>query len=204
MILDRLEFLKAVGFLKPAIVTDQDTSAFHSLHLRVEQDRVVLTAGNSDIAKKVVMVRPISTDEMSKEQLEKDKPHQFMIPYSNLMSFETLIKKHKAKAKKLGKKDQGYLYIEIEKDRLESFGVELVYTQPSCEYRDFESGFDVQKGPVSEIFLVSSNAEKAFKGFDGSSPVEVSMCGDGKAIHLFQKSTKFEAIVQQCAAPEGD
>lgn len=195
MILDRLEFLKAVKFLKHSI-SDNEEKAKSCLHLRVEDDKCVLTGGGSYTAKKVVLNRPITTEEMSKKGIEDDfGAKSFLIPKGTLLSFETLMDKHKKKCKKLSKNDASYLYIEVDEGNLESFGVEISYKKPRFDFIDFEPLFQVKKKPVDEIGLNSLDTKHVVDGFDKSSVVILTMCGEDKQMHFYQKETEYEAIL---------
>lgn len=201
MLLDRLEFLKAVGFVKPAMVEDTDT-AFNCLHVKVYDDQCYLYAGNGNLSKKAHIVRPITTEEAA-DMGVKDTKETFLIPFSAMHSFEQLVKKHKKKAKKLSKNDASYLYIEISKDNLESFGMDVVYKQPSHDPVNFEDDFNIQRSVAEDaIILNPKETANAMKGFDGSKPVEVTTTGEGSPIHFHQKSTSFEAVLQQTEPEE--
>lgn len=194
MILDRQEFLSAIGFIKH-VIPENDDSGKNCLFVRVENDKFILTGGGEFAAKKVVLVRPISTEEAAKEQKKKALPKSFMIPQGTLLSFETLMQKHKKKAKKLAKNDESYLYIDVDDKELESFGVVLAYPQPSFLFKELESLFEKKKGQVSEIPVLSGEVEGIMKGFSKSKQVKITFSGDGQPIHFFQASTEYEAIL---------
>jgi len=207
MILDRLELLKAIGFLKHAISDKEESNGYNCLHVRFEKDKFILTAGNGFVTKKAILMRPITTEEMSRDDLDREKEDvkespRFMIPLSTLSSFEKLISNHKKKAKKLAKNVQSFLYVEVEKNCLESFGVEIQYKQPAFQFLDFEGQFQIQQGAVVGSFINSKWMESAVKGFDGSTPVSVTYTGNKKPIHFYQDSTEFEAIMNQGNDPE--
>ena len=194
MILDRLEFLNAIGFIKH-VIPDSDDSGTNCLFIRVENDKFILTGGGSHASKKVTLVRPISTEEAAKPQKKNALPKTFMIPLGTLLSFETLMQKHKKKAKKMAKNDASYLYIDVDDKELQSFGVVMGYPQPPFSYKNLEPLFEKKKGEVSELPILSGELGDIMSGFAKSKQVQITFSGDGNPVHFFQAATEYEAIL---------
>ncbi|RKY04688.1 MAG: hypothetical protein DRP56_09745 [Planctomycetota bacterium] len=203
MILDRIEFLSAINFIKH-VIPDSDDSGKSCLFVRVEDDKLVLIGGGEFAAKRVVMLRPITTEEAAKDQKKASLPANFMIPKASLLSFETLMQKHKKKAKKLAKNDESFLYIDVDDKELESFGVVLTYPQPSYLFKDMENLFQHKKGMITDVPVLSGDMEAIMKGFSKSKNVKITFSGDGEPMHFYQESTQYEAILIPPANDESD
>lgn len=203
MILDRQEVLRAIAFIAP-VIPEGNESGMDCLFIRAESDKLILTGGGQFAAKKVVLVRPISTEEAAKDQKKATTPETFMILKGSLMSFETLLKKHKKKCKKLAKNDASYLYIDLDNQELESFGVSIHYKQPSYQFKDLEPRFQVKQEATTESIIMSGDMANMMKGFLKSSQVKAVYCAKDKAklIHFSQKSTEYEAVF--ICPPEDD
>jgi len=203
MILDRIEFLSAINFIKH-VIPDSDDSGKSCLFVRVEDDKLILIGGGEFAAKRVVMLRPITTEEAAKDQKKASLPANFMIPKASLLSFETLMQKHKKKAKKLAKNDESFLYIDVDDKELESFGVVLTYPQPSYLFKDMENLFQHKKGMITDVPVLSGDMESIMKGFSKSKNVKITFSGDGEPMHFYQESTQYEAILIPPADDESD
>jgi len=203
MILDRIEFLSAINFIKH-VIPDSDDSGKSCLFVRVEDDKLILIGGGEFAAKRVVMLRPITTEEAAKDQKKASLPANFMIPKASLLSFETLMQKHKKKAKKLAKNDESFLYIDVDDKELESFGVVLTYPQPSYLFKDMENLFQHKKGMITDVPVLSGDMEAIMKGFSKSKNVKITFSGDGEPMHFYQESTQYEAILIPPADDESD
>ena len=203
MILDRIEFLSAINFIKH-VIPDSDDSGKSCLFVRVEDDKLILIGGGEFAAKRVVMLRPITTEEAAKDQKKASLPANFMIPKASLLSFETLMQKHKKKAKKLAKNDESFLYIDVDDKELESFGVVLTYPQPSYLFKDMENLFQHKKGMITDVPVLSGDMEAIMKGFSKSKNVKITFSGDGEPMHFYQESTQYEAILIPPANDESD
>jgi hypothetical protein len=209
MQVERLKFLKAIGFVKHAISNKDDAGAMNCLHVRFEQDRCILTGTDGSVSKKAIIVGPqeeqISIDESAgKSKKQRDSKLQFMIPYADLMSFETLVDEHKQKAKKLQKDDTRLLMLEIGDTYLESFGTEHTYQQPAFDPIDIEGKFQITMETVNEVFILPGRAAQALKGFDKVEDVQVVFSGDDdkNQILFIQEATDFEALLMPSQSGE--
>ena len=139
MQLDRSQFLKAVKFLKPAILVTEGTEPMTNVHVKIVADRCQLTAANGVCGKRVTLVTPaqIAFDETEKP----DDDQEFMIDKATLESFETLCQKHKAIFERAAKADQTLKLIDIFSNVLESHKDRLNYIQPLGTFKDIGSFF---------------------------------------------------------------
>lgn len=201
--LDRKEFRKALKFLIPAIAESAKALALNCLLVHVKSDEVVLSSGNGYVTKKAPIPRPadqITIDAEDEKKRKEKEPEFFMIPLSNLLAFQTLVKEHSEKAKALAKTDPGHLYIEIGHQRLESFGDEVTYNQPVFNRKDFEAEFEFNGQTTNGLVTATWNSkdlDACNKGFSGSSPVKMTYCGDDFPLHFQQEKTDFEALLVQ-------
>jgi hypothetical protein len=203
MMIDRLELLKAIGFLKH-VIPDEEATGKSCVFVRVEDDKLIMVGGGQFATKKAVLVRPNTTEEAAQPS-KKKPPESFMIPIGTLLSFETLMSKHKKKAKKQSKTDPSYLYVDIDHKELESFGVSLAYQQPSFDYKHLEGLFSGKRDQISNISILPGEMESVSKGFKKAEPVEVSFMDDGKSLHFRQESNSYEAhLIKQDALVKQD
>lgn len=194
MLIDRQEILGVIEFIA-AVIPDTDETGKNCLFVRVEDDRFIFTGGSEFTAKKVVLLRANTTEEAAKELKKKALPKTFMIPKGTLQAFETMMKKHKAKAKKMAKNDQSYLYVDIDDKELESFGNVVTYPQPSYQFKNLEPLFEKKREPVGELPINRSDLDDIMRGFSKSKQITTTFSGDGGIIHFHQKSTGYEAIL---------
>jgi len=192
MILDRLETLSAISFIEPAIPKGSD-SGKNCLFVRVDGDKLIFTGGGQFVTKKAVMIRPTTTEESARPAKGKNPPETFMIPRADLFAFKEMMKEHKADCKKLAKNDASYLFVEMDDTELISYDGKIVYEQPKYEFKELESAFDIVKGGVSEIPVISADVIAAMSGFGKSEAVEVTFTGPGSIIHFQQGD--YEAVV---------
>jgi hypothetical protein len=203
MIIDRLEFYNAVKFIEH-VIPDDEESGNNCLFVKIEFDKLILTGGGEYAAKRVPLVRPITVEEAAKESKDKSTSGTFMIPKGTLLAFESLLKSHKKKCKKLAKNDPSYLNIEISQKTLESNGVELTYDQPVFLFKDLNPLFEFKKDAVSETIISSPEMESVMKGFRKSKPVIVKMCGEDNPIYFMQEASGYEAILIPSPPEEPD
>lgn len=194
MILDRKEVADAISFIKH-VIPESDETGKNCLFVRFEKDKAIFTGGGEFTAKRVILVRPISTEEAAKEQSRPVTGQSFMIPKGTLISFETLLSKHKSKCKKLAKNDQSYLYIDLDEVELESFGVSLHYKQPSFQFKDFEPLFQHKMESTSSVHVSYADIDDVMKGFQKSKQVKITMAGEKGPMLFYQESNGYEAIL---------
>lgn len=200
MILDRLETLSAINFIKDAI-PEKSESGRNCLFLRVDEDKLVLTGGGEFLVKKAILIRPNTIEEAARKGKEKT-PKTFMIPRGDLFAFAEMMKQHKSECKKMAKNDPSYLFVEIDDTELISYNGKVVYEQPKFEFKDLEFRFAINKDSVSEIPVMSSDMSTAMAGFKKSKPVQVTFTGDMQPIHFQQGD--FEALLVPPVEKEGE
>lgn len=192
MFLDRLEFLAALTFLESAIPDAVETGK-NCLFVRVEGYTLVFTTGGQFVTKKVIMERPSTIEESAETGKVKPLPETFMIPRADLFAFKEMMKKHKKDCKKLAKNDPSYLFVEIFGDELISYDGKVVFGQPSFEFKNLESVFQITKEPVSEILMMPPDMNSATTGFSKSKAVEITFTGPKNLVHF--KQGDYEAVV---------
>lgn len=201
MQLYREEFLKAIKFLKPAILTDDRPDPLTCLHVKIDATTCVLTAGNYYIGKRVTLTSPMIPEDIEKSGSPQEYA-DFLIPLSTLLSFETLCLKHKAKFKDTT--DLSLKLIDIFKDRLESFKDFITYQQPITP--PFPNLFKFFSLEISNMAVVGKIRWKhdlmidAMKEFD--EVVEVYFNGETGHIYFKTESTNQEAFLMPCGEKE--
>lgn len=193
MILDRLATLSTISFIKHAIPNESKTGK-NCLFVRVDEGKLILTGGSEFCIKKGLLVAENTTSGTSK------LPDNFMIPVAKLLAFETMLKKDKAECKKLEKNDASYMHVEITDKELVSYEGSVAYEQPKFQYKDLEGIFQINKSPVSDLSMMSSDIADALSGFMKSDPVTITTTGDGGLIHFEQGD--LEAVVLQYVEKE--
>lgn len=192
MTLDRFVILSAIDFIAPAIPKGSETGK-NCLFIRVDGDKMILTGGGLFVTKKVV-IQAENTIQAFKDSGNKNAGSKtFMVPRADVFAFKKMMEEHKADCKKLAKNDPSYLHIEVGDLELLSHDAKIVYDQPKYEFKDLESVFQIVKGSVSEIPLISSDVISAMTGFKKSDPVEVTFTGPKSLIHFQQGD--YEATV---------
>ena len=192
MELDRQEVSSAILFIAPAIPKKVETGR-NCLFVRVEEGRIILTGGNEFVVKQVVLVRPITTTEAEGAKEGNALPKTFMIPRAEVMAFKEMMKEHKVDCKKLSKNDPSYLFVGIEEDRLISYDAKIDYQQPKFEYKDLDPIFQITKGTVSEIPVMSGDISDTVFGFKKSEKIDITFTGHQGPI-LFEQGD-YKAIL---------
>lgn len=184
MILDRLETLAAINFVKQAISKNSEKNC---LFVQVDEGKLILVGADQYLIKRAVLIGENTTDN------GKELPKTFMIPISKLLAFETMMKEDKAKCKKLAKNDPSYMHVSIDDKTLESYEGFVHYEQPAHEFVDHQAVFQVTKGQISEIPIMSGEMKDAMEGFKKSEKVEVVFTGHMQPIYFGQGD--YEAIL---------
>lgn len=192
MTLDRFVILSAIDFIAPAIPKGSE-SGKNCLFIRVDGDKMILTGGGLFVTKKVV-IQAENTIQAFKDSGNKNAGSKtFMIPRADVFAFKKMMEEHKADCKKLAKNDPSYLHVEVGDAELLSHDAKIVYEQPKYEFKDLESVFQIVKGSVSEIPLISADIISSMTGFKKSDQVEVTFTGPRNLIHFQQGD--YEATV---------
>lgn len=141
MKLNRQQFIKAISFLKPAILKSDEPVAESHLHVVVDGPMCVLTSYNTKIAKSVTLFKPVMPKDIEGDE-EIQETDDFLINLPTLESFETMCKKHKQKFD--GKKDLSLSSIDIFSNKLESHKDFIKYEQPiGTRFPDMSGLFDI-------------------------------------------------------------
>ena len=200
MILDRQEFASMVAFMLPVIPKEEKTGR-NCLFVKVEDGNYIFTGGGNHCVKRVVLIAQETTVEAAGGRNKGKKMSEtFMIPRGALKGFSEVLKDHKAICKKLAKNDEGYLYIEIDDEELESIGEYVHYKQPKFQYKDLQPFFEQKMRGVTESIIMSTEIESAMAGFSKTNQVKAIYCtmenANAKAnlIHFKQESTEYEAV----------
>ena len=192
MFLDRLEMLSVITFLEKAIPKGSETGK-NCVFIRVDEGKLIFTAGGQFVTKKAVLIRPNTVEESVKDGKLKPLPDTFMVPKADILAFKKMMEEHKEICKKLAKNDPSYLFVEIFGDELVSHDGRIMYEQPKFEFKDLESVFEITKEPVSEIPIISADLIAATTGFSKRDPVEITFTGLRNPIHFQQGD--YEAII---------
>lgn len=190
MELDRLQILSAITFINPAIPKKVETGR-NCIFVRVDEGSITFIGGNEFVVKQVVLIRPITTIET---QTNKGIiPKTFMIPVADILAFKKMMEEHKTECKKLSKNDPSYLFVEIDEGKLTSLDADIIYQQPKFEYKDFQPVFEITKGPVSDIPVMSSDLSSTVFGFNKSEKIDITFTGHQGPI-LFEQGD-YKAIL---------
>ncbi len=192
MRLDREQFLKAVKFLKPAILVSDNQTPMTYLHVKVEREKCQLTATDHYCGKRAILLRPITVEDDNDFEPEFQ---EYLITKPSLEAFETLCAKHKKKLEAAGKRDPGVKLIDISDKILESNGVFINYKQPAgLEFPMLESFFEAPRYPIGSIKANPSVVLTAFKEFDARKEVEITMSGHDGPVNIQQEDFNFQAF----------
>ena len=165
MKLDRQELLKAIDFTKHAVVIDDQPSPRDYFHIKIFGDRCQITTTNKYFGKRVTLFRP---QQLSFEETEIPDPDQeFMIDKPIMMTYEQLLKEHKAAFKKAAKTDITLNHIDISSSVLESHKDAIPYNQPLVSYPDVDKYFVEGNLDISQVRFESKIASDALKEFPG-------------------------------------
>ena len=186
MNLDRLEFEAMVTFM------DSVMSGDDVLYVRTENDNVIFTAGNQNLAKKAPLTKHTEIEEATKKK--KLPPLEFMITGSALLCFKKMMSEHKAICKKLAKNDPSFLYVDISDKILWSNKEYVTYEQPPGKFVNLEPLFAKKEEEEFDgnLFLYPNEVSSIMKGFEGSKQLKTTFYAD--SVHFFQKSSKYEAF----------
>lgn len=169
MFFNRMDVLAAINFIETSISKDEEGGK-NCLFVRVSGDKLILTGGNEYVVKKAIL---ISENTIDSGTIIGRMPETFMIPRPDLIAFRQMMKEHKAVCKKLSKSDPSYLFVEINSTQMKSHDGEILYQQPSYQFKDLEALFQISKRSVSEFTVVSADIVSGLSGFNKSSHVSM-------------------------------
>ena len=195
MKLDRTELLKAIKFLKPAIMESEEPNALEYVHVKTIGERCQLTAGNKHCGKRATLFTPQQLTFDEKEELED---MEFMIDKPILEAYEKLLSKHKTAFSKAVKTDNTLNYIRISPFMLESHKDTLRYNQPKFSYPDLDKFFVEGNYETNDFTLDPVIAIDAMKEFVGD--VQISFAehreypGHIERVYMQSKSGEYQAF----------
>ena len=186
--LDRLDILSAISFIKPAIPKKSETG-MNCLFVRVDEGKITLIGGNQFVVKQVVLARPIMTTDENPGK-EVVLPKTFMIPRADIMAFKEMMEEHKVECKMLSKNDPSYLFVDIDEGKLTSLDADITYPQPKYEFKDLDPIFQITRGTVSDIPVMSGDISSAVFGFKKSEKIDITFTGEQGPILFEQEDYK--------------
>lgn len=157
MKLQRDELLKAIAFLKPAILVSDQPSPLEYVHVKTMGERCQLTAANHYFGKRATLFTP---QQLEFEEREKEPDQEFMID-------KPLLSKHKAAFSKAVKTDHTLNFIDIFPNRLESHKDVWEYNQPKLSYPDLDRYFVEGNYNIENFRFNPSYAVDVLKEFPG-------------------------------------
>jgi len=199
MLLDRSEMIKAIKFLKPAILkadeSEQDTSekirALTHVHVKIEGDVCTMTAGDGHCGKRVIL------NHLAQLMLETEEKEihdgNFLIPRATLEAFETLCSKHKAKLEKSSRIDHSLKFIDIFPDALESHKDRIEYNQPvGVVYPEIDRFFHTGADPVEHLNVNAGVVIDALKEFTCN--IQITFSGEDGPVYIQTEDMTFQAF----------
>ena len=198
MLLDRSEMIKAIKFLKPAILkadeSEQNTSdkikALTHVHVKIEGDFCTMTAGDGYCGKRVILNHP---SQLMLDEEKENEDGQFLIPRATLEAFETLCSKHKAKLEKSSRIDHSLKFIDIFPDALESHKDRIEYNQPvGVVYPEIDRFFHTGADPVEHLDANACVAIDALKEFTGN--IQITFSGEDGPVYIQTEDMMFQAF----------
>jgi DNA polymerase III sliding clamp (beta) subunit (PCNA family) len=198
MKLDREQFIKAVKFLKPAIMVSEAEDSKNYVHVIIDQDKCQLTACDGAVGKRVTLIKPNQIDFVDNGR-DLDDVKEYLIDKPMLEAFETLCQKHKKKLEKKmyrgAKKDVdlSLKVIEISSNILISHRDELNYKQPTCTYPDLNKYFQAYGERMTGLKANPQVVIDALKECPDSE-VEFTFCGEGQAVFIETEDRLFQSF----------
>lgn len=181
---DRVELYSALNFMVSVIPKDAKNGK-NCLFVRVEDGKLILTAGGEFTNKKAVIVSQNTTTGTG-------LPEKFMIPRADLFAFQEMMKEHKAVCKNMDKNPDNHV-VSITDSELKSHDAVITYNQPKHLFKDLEPLFQIKMDHVSSMPIMKKEMTAILTGFKDSARIDVTYSGDGKAVHFEQGD--FEAIL---------
>lgn len=164
MKLDRQELLKAIAFLKPAIMVSDQPKPFNYVHVKTMGERCQLTTADGYCGKRATLFEP---QQLSFDEKEVRVNQEFMIDKPILEAYEKLLSKHKTAFEKAARTDHTLRYVDISDSALESHKDSLSYNQPLVSYPDIEKYFVEGNFSLSDLRFDSELVIATLKEFKG-------------------------------------
>lgn len=204
MKVDREQFLKAVKFIKSAILVTDRLEPLGFVHVRIDEGKAILTAADHCVVKRVTLLEPAQMEVGDAKPFEKVEMNgvditgailrqKFMIHKPTLEAFETLCSKHKQKFKDSA--DQTLKLIEIGPTELVSHRDSIQYEQPAISYplQKVEDFLHVVPEPVEETGVFADVILTAFKEFNDKAALSVTFSGPAGAVYIEQGDGEYQA-----------
>ena len=198
MQIDREQFLKAVKFLKPAMLISDYPDAKNYLHVKIEGDNCQLTTSDGHCGKRVTLTRCMQLAIDEDEPLDPDQG--YLIDKATLEGFETICQKHKTKFAKKSKSDQSLRLIDISSQILESHEDALSYYQSKLTFPEIDEYFEAKTSPVKSLKISPPIAIDVLKEFPGV--VQMFFNGEEEAIYIRSHDITYQAFFMPIE-PEG-
>ncbi len=195
MQINREQFIKAIKFLKPAIIDSDLPIAENHVHVVVDGPRCVLTSYNCQIAKRATLFKPMLPQDIEGGE-EAHEQAEFLIPKTTLLSFEIMCQKHRQKLEK-SKSDLSLSVIDIFQTSLESHKDSVRYEQPiGVRFPDLSDLFEEPRGDYEFSCYMKWDYESmidCMKEFGGVVDV-VFTVSDGP-VYFKNEHLNFEAVL---------
>ena len=209
MQLNREKFIKAIKFLKPAILkADQEEAEISEkikertfIHVKFDEGKCQLTTYDGYCGKRVILEKP---QQLEIDQKEDDDEHaSFLIPRETAEGFEVLCIKHKSKFEKASKRDHSLKLIEIGPYQLVSHKDINRYEQPiGIHFPNIDPLFFVNKAPVQDIKFNSMRVIDALKEFNNH--VDVSFSGINGPVYMATEDLTYQAFFMPVTVKKSD
>ena len=205
MQLDRSQLIKAIKFLKHAIMVSNRLDPLGHVHVKIEGDVCQLTASNHECGKRVILTKP--------QQLTHEKPYepepfqQYVIDKATLEAFEVLCTKHKQIFERAAKIDHSLKLIEIEPTKLTSSQTDIDYLQPIFEkkenqYPNLDVLFFANKEFVKDMKVNPLVVLDALKEFNNH--VDVSFSGVNGPVYMATEDLTYQAFFMPVTVKKSD
>lgn len=162
--LDRQELLKAISFLKPAIMESKQPNSLEYVHVKTMGEECQLTAANGFLGKRLTLLKP---QQLEFEEPVSQKDMKFMIDKPILEAYEKLLQKHKTAFSKAVKSDHTLNYIDISPEVLGSHKDIFRYNQTKFTYPDIDKFFVEGKFKLDHLRFNPEFVIDTLKGFPG-------------------------------------
>lgn len=194
MKIDREELIRAIKFIKPAILMTEQEDTRNYVHVKIEAGKMQLTACNGYCGKRAILVQSTQIDFMEQQE---EREGEFLINKPTLESFETLCTKHKAIFEKAAKADASLKLVEIKDNELISCRDSISYNQPIGHYPDIDRFFQYNRASTDRLLVDPKIMLDIFKEF-GHGAVEINFSGEIDPVYVQQGDLTYQAFFMPC------
>lgn len=184
MKINRVEFLNALKFLKPAICQNDLRRNLMCVHCLSQGERMQMTATNSFIIKRVTL--------NGKSEIDSE----YMITSKQIDDIMTICEKHKGK-----KSNWPFYRIDIEPEKFVSGKVLIEIEQPQREFPNLDRLFSPQGGGTDYFGITGRLLIDVLKGFDHGSgrrrppAMKITCKSKESPILIEQDQTTYQAVI---------